>query len=181
MMMERPLVNVMVESTSSSDLTDAVMARIVRIARLNHFEWKVQLASDGFTQEDIRRMDSLVLNLFDGAEMEARLAATLAGIQDLQDQEEMNSAIRKWLEQINSADICHRVCSSNFPDPIDALASVVRYMINIAGSTFALELIQRIPPEQVNKDWMIESSEVDEGIALAEEGIEEDMAEWPAY
>ena len=181
MIMEQSFVNVMAESASNSDLNNAVTATIIRITRLDHFEWMEQLACDGFTEEDIKRMDVLVPGLFQVTEMETQLAATLAGLQDLQDEEAMNSAIQGLLGQIDLAEICQQVCNSEFPDPIDALASVARYMINIAGSTLAFETLRRSPRPEDDQDWRIESSEVTEGVALAEEGLEGETAEWPVY
>ena len=181
MIMERPIIDVMVRSASSSDLSNALMPRVNRLTKLDHFNWIDQLASDGFTEEDIKRLDDLVSNLFDEAELETRLAEILAGIQDLQDEAELDSAILKWMIQIDWANICHQVCSSGFPDLIDGLASVVRYIVRTAGSIVTFEAIRRTPTEQANEYWTMEPSEVAEGIKLAEEGIEEDMAEWPVY
>lgn len=179
--MERPIIDMMVGATSSSDLINALMSRIDRLAKLDHFCWIDQLTSDGFTEGDIKRLDDLVPTLLNVAEMETQLAAMIAGSQDIQDEAQMESAIHVWLGQMDLAGICHQVCNSGFPDPIDALVSVVRYLLTIAGSAVAFESIRRLPPEQVNDHRKIETSEVAEGIELAEEGVEEDMAEWPVY
>ena len=181
MIAERLFVNIMIGSASSSDLTSAVMDRIVRIARLDYPDWMDQLAADGFTEEEIQRLDSFVPGLFNGPEMESRLAAMFAGIKDLQNQAEINYVIRRWLEQMDLADICNQVFSSEFPDLINALASAVRYMLDIAGSVAAFEVLKRIPPDPAYKDWKVEPWEVAEGIAIAEEGLEQDMAKWPEY
>ncbi len=181
MIMERPIIDMMVEATSISDLSNGLMSRIDRLAKLNHFCWIDQLASDGFSEGDINRLDDLVPSLLDGAEMETKLAAMIAGAQDIQDETQLESAILLWLGQMDLAGICHQACNSGFPDPIDALVSVIRYLLRLAGSAVAFEAMRRLPPEQVNDDRKIELSEVAEGIELAEVGVEEDVAEWPAY
>lgn len=181
MLTGQPFISTMVDSFPESDLTSALTATIVRIARLDHFEWTDQLASDGFTQREIERLSNLVPSLLDGAELKHRLAAAIAGIHDLQDEEQMNSVVRSWLTQEDLADTCRQVCNAGFADPIDALASVVRYLLAVAASTLALEAIQRTPLEQGDADPKIEPYEVAQRVELAEEGLQRDMAEWPVY
>ena len=178
---DRPIIDLMVESTSSSDLNNVLMSRVNRLTKLDHSKWIDQLTSDGFTEGDVNRLDDLLSKLFSEADMETQLAAILSGLQDPQDATELNPAIQKWVVQTNLVSICHQVCNSGFPDLIDAFASVVRYILTTAGSTVTFEAFRRMPSEQVNDDWRMDPSEVAEGIQLAEEGIEEDMAEWPVY
>ena len=57
---ERPILDQIVASASSSDLSCALRPRLDRLVKLDHNSWMDQLAADGFGPQDIEKLEDLV-------------------------------------------------------------------------------------------------------------------------
>ena len=180
-LMERPMFNRMVESSSTMDLAKAVWPRFARLLRLNHTEWMHQLGADGFDKPDINRLDEFVATAFDDTELADALALILEDIDDLEDEMAVDSAIEKWIGLTAWEGIWTQVGLNDFPDPIDAAAYAGTHLLSVATSTLAFEALRRNPPAHAVDDWRMDSQEIQEGIELAESGLAEEAAEWPPY
>ena len=178
---ERPIVDQIVASTSSSDLSRALRPRLDRLLKLDHNSWMDQLAADGFGPQDIEKLEDLVAASINVVHLEDLLAKTLKETSDCGNESELTAIFKEWSGQIGWAELWRKACRSGFPDPIDAIAFVTRTIFTITSSALAFESIKRNPPEEANLDLNLDSTTVEEGIELAEMGIQEDMATWPAY
>ena len=179
-LMERPIVNLMVDAPSGVDLARALRPRFARLLRLDYSGWMRQLASDGFSDSDIFRLEEFIGNSFDEAELSEKLASILREVRHLNDEAEVDSALDRWLSRTGWTDIWEQVSKADFPDPIDAAAYAGTCLLNIANSALAFESLRRNPPGQ-SDDWSMDEAEVEEGIELAGSGLAEDAAEWPPY
>ncbi len=140
-----------------------------------------QLSADGFNAQDIEKLEDLAAVSIDVARLEDLLANAFAETTDLGDESELTEIMEQWSGQIGWPNIWRKACQTGFPDPIDAIAFVSRAIFSIAASAYTLEAIKRNPPEEDNLDTNLDPSFIKEGIELAELGMEEDMATWPAY
>jgi hypothetical protein len=179
--MEHPIVDQMVASPSGSDLSCALKPRLGRLVSLDHRSWMNQLAADGFSSQDIEKLEALVASLIDVRRLEDLLANSFRETVDLSDQSKLTAVLNEWSGKIARADIWPTVCHAGFPDPIDAIAFVARTIFSIASSVLALETMKRDPLAETSPDFDLDPGSLHDGIALAEQGIEEDMATWPAY
>lgn len=180
-LMERPIVSLMVESPSGADLAWALRPRFARLLGLDHSGWMRQLAADGFSGSDINRLEDFISERFDETESTEKLASILRGVQDFNDESEVDAALDNWLACTGWVSIWEQVHEADFPDPIDAAAYTGTCLLNAAASALAFESLRRNPSAQVEDDWNLDESQVIEGIELAETGLSGDAAEWPPY
>lgn len=176
-LMERPIVNLMVDVPSGTDLARALRPRFARPLRLDYSGWMRQLAHDGFSDSDISRLEYFIGYFFNETELSEKLALILREVRDLNDESALDLALDQWLDYTGWAAIWEQVCKADFPDPIDAAAYAGTCLLNMAASTLSFEPIRRSPVTQAD-DWSMDESEVKEGIELAEVGLSEDTLEW---
>lgn len=177
--LERPIVDQMVTSPSGSDLSRALKPRLDRLVSMDHVSWMNQLAVDGFSGQDIQKLEDLLGSLIDVRSMEETLVRLLPETIDLGDESQLTTVLKEWSGNIARSEIWPAICHADFPDPIDAIALVIRTMTSIVYSVLALENMKRNPLEEETQ--LPDPGCIEEGIALAEQGIEEDMYTWPAY
>lgn len=179
-LVERPIVNLMVEAPSGADLARVLQPRFARLLRLDYSGWMLQLAADGFSDNDVNRLEEFIGNSFDETELTEKLALIFREVEDLNDDSAVNLALDQWLAHSGWKVIWEHVCKAGFPDPIDAVAYTGTCLLNMAASTLAFESLRRNPVKQ-SYDWSMDESQVKEGIELAETGLGEDVKEWPPY
>ena len=176
-----PIPSLTLQAPSSPDLLQALRPKFARLLQLDHPGWMLQLAADGYSDDDLKRLEELVHHSFGEVELAEKLACTLEEVRDLADQEDVNQAVERWLDQAGWTGIWEQVCQAELPDPIDAAAYVGTFLLNLAASTLAFECVRRNPSDRKESDWSMDEPDVLEGIELAEAGLAEDASEWPAY
>lgn len=178
--LERPIIDQMVTSPSGSDLSRALKPRLDRLVSMDHVNWMNQLAADGFSSQDIQKLEDLVESLIDVRKMEETLVNLLPETLDTGDEYHLTTVLSEWSGYMARSEIWPALYQAEFPDPIDAMALVIRTMASIAHSVLTLENMKRSPLEETQHPDLAPGW-IEEEIALAEQGIEEDMSSWPAY
>ncbi len=180
-LMERPIVDLMIDSPASPRPSHEVRPKLARLIKLNHTDWMRQLAADGFIDTEIKDLENFVASSLNEVELAEQLAPILESVADMDDKSEVETAVHKWLDLINCESIWQQVVATGFPDAIDAMAYAGSHVRNIADSALWFESARRSVSEEPEANWQIDEVEIREGIALAEAGLTQEAVEWPPY
>ena len=180
-LMERPIVDLMIDSPASLRPSHEVRPKLTRLIKLNHTDWMHQLAADGFIETEIKNLENFVASSLNEVELAEQLAAMLGPVADMDDKAEVDRAVHKWLDLINWGTIWQQVVATGFPDAIDAMAYAGSHVRNIADNALWFESARRSVSEEREVNWQIDEVEIREGIALAEAGLTQEAVEWPPY
>lgn len=66
---ERPIATLMADAPSGADLLRALRPRFARLLRLDYSGWMRQLTADGFSEDDIKRLEEFIGNSFSETEL----------------------------------------------------------------------------------------------------------------
>ena len=102
-LMERPIVDLMIDSPASLHPSHEVRPKLTRLIKLNHTDWMHQLAADGFIETEIKNLENFVASSLNEVELAEQLAAMLGPVADMDDKAEVDRAVHKWLDLINLA------------------------------------------------------------------------------
>ena len=180
-LMERPIVDLMIDSPASLRPSHEVRPKLIRLIKLNHTDWMHQLAADGFIETEIKNLENFVASSLNEVELAEQLAAMLGPVADMDNESEVDTAVHKWLALIGWEAIWQQVVATGFPDAIDAMAYTGSHVRNIVDNALWFESTRRSVAEEPEVNWQRDEVEIREGIALAEAGLTQEAAEWPAY
>jgi hypothetical protein len=178
--MERPIVDSLFINQDEWGLKALFEPTIQKLVRLDHAGWRTQFATDGFSDVQIKTLDSLVqvwLNQMDKDGLSERLTA----IEAIQDDTEIDQVIIPWLDQLSRVTIAEEIRRSRFPTPLVAVCYAVSQLAHIIDAAVGFETMRRELLEKPSSDWCMTPEQIAEGVALAEEGLAEDAKIWPAY
>ncbi len=179
--LQTPILDLITDSQSSQYLTWAMRHTLARLISMDYSQWMTQLKDHGFSPADIDRLENLNATFFNDADLHKSLSVLVTDVPDLGNQQNLHSAIHAWLQTLQWQDLWKQIQNEQFPDPIDAISYIATYINKIATSTVSYEAWCRKAQPQTQENWDIARIDIEAGIKLAEEGLQEDVKEWPQY
>ena len=180
MTMERPIVDSLFTNQDEWGLKALFEPIVRKLMRLDHAGWRTQFAEDGFSDIQIEKLDLLVqgwLNQIDRDGLSERLTA----VEAIQDDQAIDQVIVPWLDQFSWVAIVDAIGLSIFPMPLDVACYAGSQLTHLIDAAVGFETMRRELLEKPSPDWFMTPEQIAAGVALAEEGLEEDAKIWPAY
>ena len=178
---ELPVLEHLVESPSGAALETELRSKLDQLMKLSHQDLLTKLAQDGFTNSDITRLDAIVSTTLDETQLAEQLAAMLSTPDDVLDTTQVETTLHQWMNDIAWETAIQHIVHARLPDPISAIAYVTHQVRHIAASTLWFEATRQDLYTKPQPEHPISEAHVEEGITLAEAGLNEETAEWPAY
>ena len=180
MTMERPIVNSLFTNQDNVGLINLFAPTIERLTGLDYVGWRAQLAADGFTDDRVEELESLLQDWTGRIDRDS-LAQALMALQDIRDEDGHERVATEWLEAIAAGSVAEAIVLADFPDPLDALCYAVSRLGHIIYAAISFEFARRQIIEEPMRDLTMTTDQIAEGVALAEAGLEEDSKVWPRY
>ena len=180
MTMERPIVDSLFTNQDEWGLKALVEPIFQKLLRLDHAGWRTQFAADGFSDIQIKTLDSLVQEWLKQIDRDT-LSEQLTTVETIREGMEVDQVIVPWLDQLARVTIAEAIRRSGFPMPLDAVCYAVSQLAHTIDAAVAFETMRRELLENPSPDWSMTHEQIAAGVALAEEGLDEDAKVWPAY
>lgn len=180
MAIERPIVNSMFSNRDDLDPIALLAPTIEKLTNLDYLGWREQLAADGFTDDRVDELESMLQD-WTGRMDRDSLSKALTSVNDVYDEDERERVVTDWLEASSPSSIVAPIALAQFPNELDALCYAVSKLGHIIYSAVSFELARRQMTEEPPRDLTMTPEQIAEGVALAEAGLEEDSNAWPRY
>ena len=180
-LMEPPILEHMIGSPSGAAMEDDLRPKLDELMNLSYSGLMSRFVEDGFTDSDVRELQFIVVSSLNELELAEQLAATLALVESMENEAEVEARFFKWLDTVDWETVYQRVMAAGFPDTIDALGYAACHVRNVATSTVWFENARNGISKQPQPVWHLDEAQINEGIALAEAGLAQEALEWPAY
>ena len=160
---------------------EMVRGHLTVLVGLRHADWMERVASSGFTENDVRNLDDIVSSSLDELALAGELASALRRAEDIDSEAELSLALVRSLDIQRQEALIKAILNADLPDPIVAVAYLMRCITRAVNSALWFERARRARLEEPEPDFAMTDEEIAEGIALAELGLAQDVAEWPPY
>ncbi|MCY4560383.1 MAG: hypothetical protein OXF79_29290 [Chloroflexi bacterium] len=180
MAMERPIVDSMFTNRDDLDPIALLAPTIEKLTHLDYLGWRAQLAADGFTNERVDELETMLQDWIGSMDRDS-LSKALTSVTDVYDEDERERVVTDWLEAISPSSIVAPITLAQFPNELDALCYAVSRLGHVIYSAVSFEFARRQMSEEPSRDLTMTPAQISEGIALAESGLEEDSKAWPCY
>ena len=180
MTMERPIVDSLFTNQGNMVLINLFAPTIEKLTSLDYVGWRAQLAADGFTDDRVEELESLLQDWTGRIDRDSLLQA-LMSVEDMYDEDDRERVVTEWLEAISASSVVEPIVLAKFPEPLDALCYAVSRLGHIIYSAVSFEFARRQMVEEPLPDLTMTPAQIAEGVALAELGLEEDSKVWPRY
>lgn len=164
----------------SSEIED-LHRQLIELLSLSDADWVQWLAGAGFAEDDVREFEDFASSLFDEIGFIGRFCEELREIDDLGNGVELAPALLRCISPMQQAVLFIALTGRSLSSPVAALALVTRHVIHAADTAVWIESARRRGLEEPELDFTMTDEEIAEGVALAELGLAQDVAEWPPY
>ena len=180
-LMELPIAELMTQPQSKPRSETEVRSVINELLDTTHAGVMQRLADEGFTNEDVRRLDDWLSKSFDETHLAETLALLLRKVNDIGNEEELKVALDRWMEELQWYSVAKQVIELDSPDEAVALGYAIRHLWRVADSTIWFESSRRPAAQERKPERDLTQEEVKQGVELAEAGLSLDAFEWPTY
>ena len=178
---EHPIVDNLLGGLDYQGLKDLVFPTFLKLVELDESAWRIRLKDDGFSEEQVAAMKSLISEWADGVDME-ELSKRLMSVHDIDDEAEILRVLDTWSTDVSMGSRLADIAQTGFPVPLDAVCYAIGQMRTLTLATIKFEAMRRELAQQPRKNYSVMTPEqVAEGVTLAEAGLAEDAQAWPIY
>ena len=175
-----PMVDQIVKSADVEErwgLREAFNSMVVGLINLDYMSWHRRFESDGIPDEQIAKLDSIVLEWIKTIDSDG-LSRMLEDVRDLGDELEMAGVVGTWMEQVPQERVSTAISDACLPNRFEAVCYAVSELGRVINGAIEFETMSRELAEQGKQDGTLTPEQVSRGIAMAEAGLAEDVKAW---